>query len=231
MTRGQRFKYEMFVRVRDYGTAHRELFPESSTGGQRFAQVTAAVAAIDDHLENRIVGRAEARRVKRTTRAAVFDYMKTLALAGRRVTRQESGPGLFRLPRRRSLKVDLSTAGVFIKEAEKRQEQFIQLGLPPTFLSDFQALVDGLQRAVDVRLSSKTVRGLAQAGIADTLSVVGHVEVRNSGPWTAGRATGAGAELDRRGRGRQRVLGAGVRAPAVLIGSGLRAGSREAVVG
>jgi hypothetical protein len=50
-----------------------------------------------------------------------------------------------------------------------RHHQFIQLGLPPTFLSDFQALVDGLQRAVDVRLSSKTVRGLAQAGIADTL--------------------------------------------------------------
>ncbi|MCC6991515.1 MAG: hypothetical protein IT181_21120, partial [Acidobacteria bacterium] len=61
-----------------------------------FAQVTAAVAALDDHLKNRVVARAEARKVKAATRAAVFDYMKTVALAARRVTRPESGVSPFR---------------------------------------------------------------------------------------------------------------------------------------
>ena len=33
MTRKQRFKYEMFVRVREFGTAQAALFPESSQAG------------------------------------------------------------------------------------------------------------------------------------------------------------------------------------------------------
>jgi hypothetical protein len=169
MNRAQRFKYEMFVRVRDYGTAHTALFPESSTASQSFARVTAAVAAIDDHLKNRVVARA-ARSVKAATREAVFDAMKTLALAARRVTRPEPGTGLFRMPRRRSLKVEIATARAFIEEMEKRQDQFVRFGLPPTFISDFRTLVDDLQRAVEVRLSSKTRRGELQAGIETTLA-------------------------------------------------------------
>jgi hypothetical protein len=160
----------MFVRVRDYGTAHSELFPESSTGGKTFGQVTAAVAAIDEHLKDRVVARADARKVKAATRAAVFNYMKTIALTARRVTRPESGTNPFRMPRQRSLKVELSTARAFIEEAAERQDRFVHFGLPPTFLSDFQSLVNDLQRAVDVRLSSKTTRGEAQAGIRSSLA-------------------------------------------------------------
>jgi hypothetical protein len=170
MTKQQRFKYEMFVRVRDYGTAHTDLFPASSTGGQTFAQVTEAVSAIDDHLKNRVVATAEARKVKAATRAAVFDYMKTLALTARRVTRSEPGPNPFRIPRRRSLKVEISTARAFSEEAAKREEQFIRFGLPRTFVSDFRARVDELQQAVDTRLSSKTTRRQAKAGIQSMLA-------------------------------------------------------------
>ena len=38
MTRRQRFKYEMFVRVRDFGVARAALFPEASKSGQAFAR-------------------------------------------------------------------------------------------------------------------------------------------------------------------------------------------------
>ena len=92
MDRKQRFKYEMFVRVRDYGTTQHALF---------------------DHLKNRVVARAQARKVKTATRAAVFTSMKTLALVARRVTRSEPGTSPFRMPRRRSLAVELSAARAF----------------------------------------------------------------------------------------------------------------------
>jgi hypothetical protein len=170
VTKTQRYKYEMLVRVRDYGMAHRDAFPESSSGGERFAQVTAAVAVLDKHLRDRALGAAEARRVKATTRAAAVSYMKTIAQAARRVTRSEGRQTPFRLPRRRSLKADLAVARLFIEEAAKRQDQFVQLGMPSTFVSDFTALVDDLQRAVDTRLSSKTVRGRASTGIAVALT-------------------------------------------------------------
>lgn len=170
MTKEQRFKYEMLVRVRDYGAAHQHLLPSSSSAGERFAQVTAAVAAIDEHLKDRIVAMADARRVKATTRAAVFDYMKAIALAARRLTEPDAQPSRFRMPRRRSLKVEVSTARVFLAEAALRQDEFVRYGLPPTFISEFQALVDALQAAIDVRLNSKTVRRQARQGLATELA-------------------------------------------------------------
>ena len=62
MTRQQRFKYEMFVRVRDFGAAHAALFPEASKGGQAFARVLAAVAALDEQQKQLGEVRARARR-------------------------------------------------------------------------------------------------------------------------------------------------------------------------
>jgi len=181
MTKGQRYKHEMLVRVRDFGAAHRELFPESSPGGDKFAQVSAAVAAIDRHLKNRVLGKAGARGVKALTRKAVFSYMKTTAKAARRITRTGRDVNPFLLPRRRTLKVEVATARAFLEEAEQRQLQFIGIGMPPTFISDFRALVNELEQAVDTRLNSKTMRSHAQAGIAASvrrgLEIVRDLEV------------------------------------------------------
>ena len=170
MQRKQRFRYERLVRVRDYGAAHGELFPESSTGGLAFAQVTMAVAEVDEHLKNQVLGTAEAGRVKAGTRQAVFDYMKIIAHAARRVTRPESNGNPFKMPARRTLKGDISSARAFLEAAETRRDQFVRLGLPPTFISDFRVLVDVLQRAVDVRLGSTMMRRRAKAGLANALA-------------------------------------------------------------
>ena len=98
------------------------------------------------------------------------DSLVTIAAAARRVTRVEPGVSPFVLPRRRSLATELATARAFMEEAATRQAEFEQFGLPPTFISDLRALVDRLQQAADVRLSSKTVRRKAQAGIATGLA-------------------------------------------------------------
>jgi hypothetical protein len=170
MTRQQKYRYESLVRVRDYGTAHSELFPQSSAAGGWFALVSAAVSAVDEHLKNRVVARADARRVKATTRAAVADYMKAIALVARRVTEPDTKANRFRMPRRRSLKIELSTARAFVEGAAERRDEFVRYGLPPTFISEFEALVDQLQDAMDTRVSSKTMRREAQQGIVTELA-------------------------------------------------------------
>ena len=78
MTRRQRFKYEMFVRVRDFGVAQAALFPEASKGSQAFARVLAAVAALDEQQKAHLLGLAEARRIKAATRDGygVFCFRK-----------------------------------------------------------------------------------------------------------------------------------------------------------
>jgi hypothetical protein len=121
-------------------------------------------------MKNHVLGRAEARRVKAATRGAVFEFLKTIAKAARRVTLPEPGESPFRLPRRRSLSAELATARAFIEEAASRQAEFEQFGLPPTFISDLRTMVNELQRAADVRISAKTVRRKAMAGIKTALA-------------------------------------------------------------
>lgn len=202
MTRQQRFKYEMFVRVRDFGAANAALFPEASKGGQAFARVLAAAAKVEDQLKEHVLGQGEARRIKAATRDAVYDQLKTIAAAARRFTRAESGANPFQLPSRRNLATVLSTARAFMQSAESRKAEFEKFGLPSTFIADFGAQVSQLQQAADVRLSAKTARGRAQAGIevaiADGLDAVRDLDVvvaiatRQADPvtyaaWTAAR--------------------------------------------
>ena len=77
MQRKQRYRYDMLVRVRDYGMAHKEVFPEASSGGQAVARVTRAVAAVDEHMKAQVLAKEDSGRVKAATRAAVYDYVLT----------------------------------------------------------------------------------------------------------------------------------------------------------
>lgn len=118
------------------------------------------MATIDDLLEARMLARAEARRVKSTTRAMVSESLKTIAHAARRAARLETENHPFHIPRRRSLTVVIATARTFIDAARKQQELFARFDLPPAFISDLEQLTDALQRNVDDRLSSKSTRSL-----------------------------------------------------------------------
>ena len=165
MRKAQRYRYEMFVRVRDFGKTNSDVFPESSTGGQAFAEVSAAVAAMERHLTDRDLARVEARRVKATTRAAVESYMQTLARTARRATRDESVPSPFVLPAQKTMEALLSKARLFIEEAKPREAKFVALGLPATFISDFTTLVDTLQSALESKHSGRALKKKAETGI------------------------------------------------------------------
>lgn len=171
MTRVQRYKYDMFVRVRDFGVAHQAAFPESSTGAQLFQKMSAAVAALDGHLKHRALGSAEARKTTPAARSAVTVYMRTIVSAARRMMRGTPEVNPFRMPPQKTMRAEIATARAIIDEAAKRQEAFIRLGLPSTFVADFTKLVDDLEQALHVRLNSRTVRGQATAGIVGTLAI------------------------------------------------------------
>jgi len=49
MTRKDRVRYEMLLRIRDFGKAHHELFPESKSGHQAFGIVARAIEQVDGH--------------------------------------------------------------------------------------------------------------------------------------------------------------------------------------
>lgn len=213
MKRVQRFKYEMLVRVRDFGSEHAAMFPEGSVGGSAMARVLAAAAKFEEQMKDHLLGKGEARRIKAATRDAVYDQLKTIAAAARRLTRAETGVNPFVIPPQRNLTVVLSTARAFMESASSRQTEFEKFGLPATFIGDFKRQVDQLQQAADVRLSAKTARSKAQAGInvalADGLDAVRDLDVvvaiatRQSDP-----ATYAAWTTARRVEGKSRVSAA-----------------------
>lgn len=127
------------------------------------------MAAVEDHLTRRDRARVEARRVKATTRAAVTRYMLAIARTARRVTAGEPGLNPFRLAGSHSVAAVLAKARLFIEEARSREAAFVELGLAPTFISDFTALVDQLDDAVAVRLNGRSWRLKAQTGIENAL--------------------------------------------------------------
>jgi len=165
MTRQQRQKYEMFVRVRNFGLVTRDVFPESSTGGLAFTMVAEAVAALEEHLSRLAVARAEARRIRTTTRRAVADAMRVLTTTGRRVAAAEPGNHPFRMPRQQSAAVVLATARMLLEQAEQRQDGFARLGIPPAFLADFRRKVGDLELAINIQRDSRPSRQKAQAGL------------------------------------------------------------------
>lgn len=170
MTRQQRQRYEMFVRVRNFGAANRDVFPESSEGGQAFTRVAEAVGAFEDHLTQRTRARADARRVRTTTRRAVEDAMKALVATGRRAAKAEPGPHPFRMPRQRSATAVLGAVRVFMEDAERRKDRFVELGMSPTFITDIRRLVGELEQAIGIQHDSRASRSKARAGINDALA-------------------------------------------------------------
>jgi hypothetical protein len=166
MKRFFRTRFEMFQRVVDFGKEQLALFAESSIGGQSFAVVAAAVDAIETHLANRLVARAEAQKLKASTKAAVYNALKTIALTARQVTAADPGANPFRLPRHKAVSNLIVAGRVFVAEAAKRQEAFVSRNLPPTFVADLGRLVDDLERAAEAQNNARTGRHEAQAGIA-----------------------------------------------------------------
>jgi hypothetical protein len=169
MNRQQRYRYEMFVRVRDFGAANEALFPRSSEGGQQFARVTAIVADIEEHLKQRDIARVDAQRVKTATRAKVRDYMRTIAHIARRANRTGSGGNRFKLPQRKSVNALVTRARVFADLLQTRGPEFARFGLSPASISEFTALVEQLEQAVAVRMNSRSARRQAQEGVEHAL--------------------------------------------------------------
>lgn len=181
MEKTHRLKYEMFVRVRNFGVASRDVFPEESAAGNKFVQLAAVVKVVEEQLVRQGQARAEARRVKQSTRHAARAYLKEVALAGRRAAVSETGPHPFRLPRRRAATEVLTTARLFMEEAARRSDKFAELGLPPTFMTDFSKAVDELAAAVgrqqDSRAARHKARGAIDAGLDRGMAIVADLDV------------------------------------------------------
>jgi hypothetical protein len=165
MRKETKAKYEVLVRVNDFGTAHGEMFPASSVGGQAFAEVAKSVADFETHFGDAVRAAEDARRVKAGKRRAVIEGLKAISHTGRGWATRATGQNLFRLPARKSASALLEAARRFIVDAEPRKAEFVRMGLPPDFLTELRAAVDALARAVEGRRAGRLQARKARAAI------------------------------------------------------------------
>lgn len=162
-------KFEMLMRVRDFGAAHASSFPAASLGGQKFAAVGAVVDELETHGATQSSGKGAAQAGTRAKRAARADVRhKMVAIRDTASALEEIIPGVsgnFRLPRANGDQVLISSARAFVTAATPIKNEFTQHEMPATFLEDLAAAIALFENAVNEKNTNTEKRIAATAAI------------------------------------------------------------------
>ena len=163
-------RYEMLARVRDFGTAHADLFFESSLARQAFASVAEAVEQLTAHTVSKLSS-VRGTPTKAMARATLHDRLAAISQTARVIA--ANTPGLeekFVLPNTPSDHVLLMTARVFARDAEPLTDRFIAHVMPKTFLAELEEAIGQFEQAIHKGEAGKDERTAAEAGIKAALT-------------------------------------------------------------
>jgi len=166
-------RYEMLVRVRDFGKAHGDLFPTSSPGGKAFAAVEAAVTELSRHAVQKMSSRGAARdggERREAARTAVREQIDAISRTAGLMA--EDKPDLaerFRMPKARNDQALLIAGRLFVRESEAVEAEFLAHGMPSTFRVDLNTAVQRFEHALHDRDAGRAGQTAAQAGISAAL--------------------------------------------------------------
>jgi hypothetical protein len=174
-------RFSMLARVSAFGSTHADQFPAGSMGSRLFEIIRICVADAERHdaaeetmhreARGAVASMAAARRELRKRLDAIRRTAKALALDAPAFHRR------FPRPRGNSDGRLLLAARVFAQRARKRAHDFIDHGLPATFLADLSAAISRLEDAAHGRAASRRARTSAAAGLKSSLDA-GFVAVR-----------------------------------------------------
>jgi hypothetical protein len=91
MTTIETRRYEMLVRVRDFGEAQLDLFPASSVARDQFGAVGAAVRALTTHAVDKMSATREGRNVKPLARHQPLEHLVAVRLTARAIAQKTLG--------------------------------------------------------------------------------------------------------------------------------------------
>ena len=160
-------KQQMFTRVRDFGTARRDMFPAASAAGKLFAAVTAAADALEQQLSSNPRGRGAPREgtaSKVMARRALRRRLSTIATLARALSLDTPGiADKFKIPLNCGDARLLVVARSFVTNSRPLAKLFIAHDMPSNFLTVLGEETDALAEAVlqdRVGLEkTKTMRG------------------------------------------------------------------------
>jgi hypothetical protein len=172
MNATERRQYEMLLRVRDFGDSFGKRFPATSVAPANFAAVAAAIKELDAqdvaHMAASLSARAQRKDVARQALLARLQAISQTA----RVLRQDKS-GLveqFEVPGSASDQTLLTTGRKFLRDAGALSTEFISHGMPETFVTDLNTLVDTFERALRDRGLGREARHAARLSTSALLA-------------------------------------------------------------
>lgn len=161
MNKRERVRYEMLLRVRDFGNGHPELLPESSSGHQALATVKRAIDEIEALMTARAIAASETRKDQVARRAVILDRLRTIARTSRRVVLPTGRPLRLHWPEQGSDAAIAEAARRFLTLTDEHHDQFVKLNLPDNCLSSLREALEAFEGALSGRRIGR--RGVAEA--------------------------------------------------------------------
>jgi len=166
-------RYDMLVRVRDFGAAHAERFAPDSLAAQAFTIVAQAVASLSEHAIRQISGHGSARQATTTravARRALRGQLDTIARTAHAIGLDTPGVAQrFRIPRSGDFPL-LAAARAFATDAAPLAAEFIAHALPPDFIVALHTGIAEFEAAIGEQEDGKMQHIAARAGIGEALA-------------------------------------------------------------
>jgi hypothetical protein len=166
-------RLEMFIRVREFGTAHANAFPANSRAGEVFALLNTIITEMQGHAATQSAGTRATREVttlKAVARATLREDMEAINRTARALAL--TTPGLddkFRLPRNAGDQAWLAAARSFAADADPLKAEFIRRGLPQDFLDDLNSDITAFEESIGSREQKTGERVAATVAIDESI--------------------------------------------------------------
>lgn len=145
----ERVRYDMFVRVRQFGIESAADFPVGTIAPTQFTEINTVINLIDQLAANQTAAFGDARFSfvgKDTARENVREDLQEIARTARSMVYQFPGIDVkFRMPRNLNDQNLLAAARAFHAEATPQDLEFVAYGLEADFLTDLQADIDAFE--------------------------------------------------------------------------------------
>lgn len=165
----ERFRYETFLRIKQFGVDNSADFPVNTVGGTKFAQLNTVIGNLETAAANQTGGvnvSKQSATSKDTAREDLRELLVEIARTARSITYEIAGiDEKFRLPVNRNDQNMLSTARSFLTEASAYEDTFIEYEMPRDFITNLQQKIDAFE------LSSSNINSAIGAKIAATASI------------------------------------------------------------
>jgi hypothetical protein len=170
MTNDQTVRFEMLVRVREFGEKHQNLFPEGTEGKDALGVIVDAVAQLEAQAKSKAASEREGVGAKAGARQALSRQLEDIARSARVIAADTPGfDGAFTLPRPRSDQKLLTSGRAFIDAAGAAKDRFIRFGMAADFVATLSVAVDVFADAVRTLESGRIDTTQARKDISATL--------------------------------------------------------------